>query len=221
MAPAAESVARGGPLVLATVESLDDPDSANRVRVRLPWRKDDGEGVWARVATLDAGDGFGTVFVPNTGQEVLVGFVDGAADHPVVLGSLHNGTQAPPITIDPDKNAIRAIVTPGGHTITLDDDSPKITLETSKGNSVVINDDDSKIVLTHSSDNAVTLSDDGIELNAAKGDIVLKAASGAVKLDAKSIEGKASGPSKLESSATFDLTASGPLGLKGALVKIN
>ncbi len=221
LAPAAESVARGGPLVLATVESLDDPDSANRVRVRLPWRKDDGEGVWARVATLDAGDGFGTVFVPNTGQEVLVGFVDGAADHPVVLGSLHNGTQPPPITIDPDKNAIRAIVTPGGHTITLDDDSPKITLETSNGNSVVINDDDSKIVLTHSSANAVTLSDDGIELNAAKGDIVLKAASGAVKIDAKSIEGKASGPSKLESSATFDLTASGPLGLKGALVKIN
>jgi len=221
LAPPAEPDPRSGPLVLATVESLDDPDSANRVRVRLPWRKDDGEGVWARVATLDAGEGFGTVFVPNTGQEVLVGFVDGAPEHPVVLGSLHNGTQAPPITIDPDNNAIRAIVTPGGHTITLDDDSPKITLETSKGNSMVINDDDSKIVLTHSSDNAVTLSDDGIELNAAKGDIVLKAASGAVKLDSKSIEGKASGPSKIESSATFDLTASGPLGLKGALVKIN
>jgi phage protein D len=221
LAPAAEHTRQPG-LVLAIVESLDDPDSANRVKVRLPWRKDDGGGVWARISTLDAGDGFGTVFVPRTGQEVLVGFVDGAADHPVVLGSLHNGTQAPPITIDPDANAIRTIVTPGGHTITLDDESPLISLTSGNGHSVVVDDSNSKIVLTHKdSSNAVTVSADGIELNASQGDIVLKASGGAVKLDSMTIEGKASGPSKIESSATFDLTASGSLGLKGALVKIN
>ncbi len=222
LAPAAEPGHRAEPLVLATVESLDDPDSANRVKVRLPWRQDNGGGVWARVAALDAGDGFGTVFVPQSGQEVLVGFVDGAGHHPVVLGSLYNGTQQPPLTIDPDANAVRAIVTPGGHTLTLDDDAPAFTLTSGKGNSVALDDSDSKIVLTHKdSGNAVTVSSGGIELNAAQGDIVLKAASGAVKLDSMTIEGKASGPSKIESSATFDLTASGPLGLKGALVKIN
>ena len=220
LVPAPERPTRG--LELGTVESLDDPDSANRVRVRLPWRHDDGDGVWARVASLDAGDGFGTVFIPQTGQEVLVGFVDGAADHPVVLGSLYNGTQAPPITIDPDANAIRTIVTPGGHTVTLDDDAPLVSVTSGKGHSVVVDDSDSKIVLTHKdSSNTVTVSADGIELNAAKGDIVLKASGGAVKLDSMTIEGKANGPSKIESSATFDLTASGPLGLKGALVKIN
>lgn len=208
--------------MLATVESLDDPDSANRVKVRLPWREDSGDGVWARVAALDAGDGFGTVFIPQTGQEVLVGFVDGASQHPVVLGSLYNGKQAPPITIDPGANAIRTIVTPGGHTLTLDDDTPTFTLTSGKGNSVALDDSASSIVLTHKdSGNALTVSADGIELNVAKGDIVLKATAGAVKLDSMTIEGKASGPSKLESSATFDLTASGPLGLKGALVNIN
>ena len=214
--------AKAGALVLATVESLDDPESANRVKVRLPWREDSGDGVWARVAALDAGDGFGTVFVPQTGQEVLVGFVDGASQHPVVLGSLYNGTQAPPITIDPGTNAIRTIVTPGGHALTLDDDTPTFTLTSGKGNSIALDDSASSIVLTHKdSGNALTVSADGIELNVAQGDIVLKAAAGAVKLDSMTIEGKATGPSKIESSATFDLTASGPLGLKGALVNIN
>lgn len=220
--PAVDRRVMSGALSVATVESLDDPESANRVKIRLPWREDNGDGVWARVAALDAGDGFGTVFIPQTGQEVLVGFVDGASQHPVVLGSLYNGKQAPPITVDPGANAIRAIVTPGGHTLTLDDDTPTFTLTSGKGNSVVLDDSASSIVLTHKdSGNALTVSADGIEFNAAQGDIVLKAAAGSIKLDAVKIEGKASGPSKLESSATFDLSASGPLGLKGALVNIN
>ena len=50
---------------------------------------------------------------------------------------------------------------------------------------------------------------------------MLSAASGTVKIDSMTFEGKASAPSKFESSATFDLKASGPLGLKGALVNIN
>ena len=62
----------------------------------------------------DAGDGYGAVFVPDVGQEVLVGFVDGDPATPVVLGSLYNGSQQPPVVVDPDANAVRALVTPGG-----------------------------------------------------------------------------------------------------------
>jgi uncharacterized protein involved in type VI secretion and phage assembly len=210
-------------LTLGVVEALDDPDSANRVKVRLPWRNDSGEGVWARVATADAGDGYGAVIIPNVGQEVVLGYVDGDPSVPVVLGQLFNGKAAPPITIDPDKNAIRTLVTPGGHAISLDDgDDAAVSIVSAKGHSVVIDDANGAVVLTHKdSGNAVTVSSDGIELNAAKGDIVLKAGGGNVTIDAVKFEGKASGPSKLESSATFDLKASGPLGLKGALVNIN
>jgi len=213
----------GGGLVLGVVEALDDPDSANRVKVRLPWRSDSGEGVWARVAAADAGDGYGAVVIPNVGQEVVMGYVDGDPSVPVVLGQLFNGKAAPPVTIDPDKNAVRTFVTPGGHAITLDDgDEAAVTLLSGKGHSVVIDDKNGAVVVTHKdSSNTVTVSSDGIELNASQGDIVLKAASGAVKIDAMTFEGKANGPSKLESSATFDLKASGPLGLKGALVNIN
>ncbi|MGC4174827.1 phage baseplate assembly protein V [Demequina sp.] len=219
--PASGSMQTG--LALGVVEALDDPDSLNRVKVRLPWRQDAGEGVWARVAAADAGDGYGHVVIPNVGQEVLIGFVDGDAAAPVVLGQLFNGKAAAPVTIDPDKNAVRAFVTPGGHTVTLDDgDDAAVSIVSAKGHSVVIDDANSAVTLTHKdSSNELKLSDSGIELTAAKGDLILKASSGTVKIDAMTFEGKASAPSKFEASATFDLKASGPLGLKGALVNIN
>lgn len=210
-----------GGLALGVVEALDDPESLNRVRVRLPWRGADGDGVWARLANADAGDGYGTVLVPDVGQEVLVGFVDGDPAVPVVLGSLHNGAQQPPEVADPDKNAVRAIVTPDGHTLRMED-AVAVTLSSGKENSLVLDDEAGEIVLRHKdSGNAIRLSADGIELTAAQGDITLKSSAGTISLDSLKIEGKASGPSKLESSATFDLKASGSLGLKGGLVTIN
>jgi uncharacterized protein involved in type VI secretion and phage assembly len=204
------------------VASLEDPDGMNRVQVRLPWRGETGDGVWARLATLDAGDGFGTVFVPGVGQEVLVAPLDGDDATLVVLGSLFNGTQAAPVTVD-DENLVRAVVSPEGHRITLEDgDASAVTIETPAGNVLRLAEADSEVTLTHGdSGNAIRLSADGIELTAASGDIVLKASAGKVKLDASGIEGKSSGPAKLESSATFDVKASATLGLKGALVNIN
>jgi uncharacterized protein involved in type VI secretion and phage assembly len=217
-------VAVTGPgLALGVVEALDDPESLNRVRVRLPWRADGGEGVWARLSNLDAGDGYGSVFVPAKGQEVLVGFIDGDPSSPVVLGSLYNGIQKPPVTTDPDKNPVRVVVTPDGHELRFEDgDNAAVTLASAKATKVVLNDKDSELVLMHGdSGNAVRLSADGIELTAAKGDIILTSSAGTVKLDSLKLEAKASGPSKIESSATFDLKASGSLGLKGSLITIN
>jgi phage protein D/phage baseplate assembly protein gpV len=217
------SMTRDRGLALGVVEALDDPESLNRVRVRLPWRADAGDGVWARQANLDAGDGYGAVVVPNVGQEVLVGFVDGDAATPVVLGSLYNGTQQPPVVVDADTNAIRALMTPDGHALHLEDgDSPAAMLLSGKGHSVVLNDKDSEVVIMHAdSGNAIRLSGDGIELTVTQGDIKLSSAAGSITLDSLKLQAKASGPSSIESSATFDLKASGSLGLKGSLVTIN
>ena len=210
-------------LALGVVEALDDPESLNRVRVRFPWRADGGDGVWARLANADAGDGYGAVLVPDVGQEVLVGFVDGDPSVPVVLGSLYNGAQQPPLVVDAEKNAVRALVTPDGHTLRFEDgDSASVALESGKGHSVVLDDKDSALVLTHAdSGNTIRLSADGIELEAAQGDITLTSSAGTITLESLKLEAKASGPSKIESSATFDLKASGSLGLKGSLVTIN
>jgi uncharacterized protein involved in type VI secretion and phage assembly len=212
-----------GPLTVGVVASLEDPDRMHRVQVRLPWRGESGDGVWARLATLDAGDGFGTVFVPNVGQEVLVATVDGDDATLVVLGALFNGAQTPPIAVGDGENLVRAVVSPEGHRITLEDgEASAVTVETPAGNVLRLAEADSEVTLTHGdSGNALRLSADGVELTAATGDIVLEARSGKVRLDATGIEGKSSGPARLESSATFDVEASATLGLKGALVNIN
>jgi phage protein D/phage baseplate assembly protein gpV len=212
----------GGGLTIGVVESLEDPTGMNRVRVRMPWRGDTGSGVWARQATLDAGDGYGTVFLPDVGQEVLVAPLDGDDAVLVVVGALVNGTHSAPVTVD-DTNPVRAIVTPEGHRIVLEDgDASAVTIETPAGNRLRLAEADSSVSLTHGdSGNSLTLSADGIVLDAAQGDIVLSATAGAVTLEAVRIEGSSSGPSKLESSATLDVKASATLGLKGALVNIN
>ncbi|MCE7032255.1 type VI secretion system tip protein VgrG [Lysobacter sp. GX 14042] len=98
---AAVVVADGGPL-------LTDRD--HRVKVQFPWQRGrDGSsrlahpgggdnapgngsaGTWVRVATAWAGDNWGSVMLPRKGQEVLVAFLEGDIDRPVVVGSLYNG----------------------------------------------------------------------------------------------------------------------------------
>lgn len=70
-------------------------DSHGRVRVRFHFQQEQGEGAhdsaWLRVAQRYAGPGVGSQFLPRIGQEVLVGFLDGDIDRPLVLGALYNG----------------------------------------------------------------------------------------------------------------------------------
>ncbi|WP_258010356.1 type VI secretion system Vgr family protein [Stenotrophomonas maltophilia] len=70
-------------------------DSHGRVRVRFHFQQGQGDGAndsaWLRVAQRYAGPGVGSQFLPRIGQEVLVGFLDGDIDRPLVLGTLYNG----------------------------------------------------------------------------------------------------------------------------------
>ena len=83
----------------ATVSDVSDPENQGRVRVRLPWSPDPGGSgyeVWARLATLMAGDGRGSWFIPDVNDEVLVAFEGGSPRRPYVVGALWNGRDAPP-----------------------------------------------------------------------------------------------------------------------------
>src|SRR5699024_10854972 len=51
----------------------------------------DASGTWVRVATPMAGPNWGTNFVPRVGQEVIVSFIEGDIDRPIVTGTLYNG----------------------------------------------------------------------------------------------------------------------------------
>src|SRR5258706_13246875 len=80
---------------LAIVISLDDPDSRNRVQVRLIAFADvdkQDAPLWARVVAPFAGSDRGVFFLPDVEDEVLVGFMNGDAGFPLILGGLWKGT---------------------------------------------------------------------------------------------------------------------------------
>ena len=216
--PAAHPANPAG-LTLAVVESLDDPSGWGRVKVVFPWLGDDVLAVWARLALLDAGSDFGTLFVPEVGQEVVVGFV--GADEPVVLGALWNGQHAPPEQIDPEANDVRSIVTKSGHRLRFDDAGQTVEVASSDGRSVLLDDANQSITLGEAGGSSIVIDSSGITLTAASGNITIKADSGDIDISGIALKGSATAPSKIESSATLDISASATLGLKGALVNIN
>lgn len=82
-------------------------DKHGRVQVVFKWDVDDAKKLdrscWIRVAQPFAGQQFGIQFIPRIGHEVLVEFLDGNPDNPVVVGSLYNGTNLPPYSLPDNK----------------------------------------------------------------------------------------------------------------------
>ena len=74
-------------------------DHLNRVKVQFRWDRqnpgDERASCWVRVSYPNAGQGWGGVNVPRVGQEVIVTFLNGDADRPVITGRLYNEDQAP------------------------------------------------------------------------------------------------------------------------------
>ena len=67
-------------------------DAMGRVRVRFHWQAEDDRGAcWVRVGQALAGQGFGAQFLPRIGQEVLVHFINGDIDRPIIFKALYNG----------------------------------------------------------------------------------------------------------------------------------
>ncbi|MFL6656706.1 MAG: type VI secretion system Vgr family protein, partial [Massilia sp.] len=65
-------------------------DRLGRVRVRFHWQENDA-GCWVRVAQRSAGGGMGSQFLPRIGMEVLVKFIEGNIDRPIIMGAMYNG----------------------------------------------------------------------------------------------------------------------------------
>ncbi|MBV1858106.1 MAG: type VI secretion system tip protein VgrG [Nannocystaceae bacterium] len=82
-------------------------DKHGRIKVRFHWDDEsplDGtSSCWVRVAQSWAGPGWGTLFIPRVGMEVVVEFLDGNPDRPLVTGCVYNSTNTPPYTLPDDK----------------------------------------------------------------------------------------------------------------------
>jgi type VI secretion system secreted protein VgrG len=74
-------------------------DRLNRVKVRFHWDRlnpgDEKASCWVRVSYSNAGEGWGAVHVPRIGQEVIITFLDGDPDRPIITGRIYNGEQTP------------------------------------------------------------------------------------------------------------------------------
>jgi uncharacterized protein involved in type VI secretion and phage assembly len=94
-------------VVTGQVTSVNDPDHQGRVQVSLPYLGGQNQSYWAPMATMAAGNGRGSWFMPVVGDEVLVAFNQNDVAHPYVVGSLWNGQDTPP-SDDPDLRVIRS-----------------------------------------------------------------------------------------------------------------
>lgn len=82
-------------------------DKYGRIKVQFHWdregQNDGNSSCWLRVATPWAGKQWGMIHIPRIGQEVVVDFIDGDVDHPIVVGSVYNSDQMPPYTLPANK----------------------------------------------------------------------------------------------------------------------
>ena len=152
-----------------------------------PSDKHDGL-VWARLATLDAGlaadgkQGRGTLFRPEPGDEVVLGFLNDDPRQPVILGALHNAVNKPPLPVT-QENLQRGIVSKEQLKVVFNDEDRSIRLETPNTNRIILVDEDGAIYIVDEHNNQFTLNADGIQLSSdqdiaitAKGDVTLKGA---------------------------------------------
>lgn len=95
-------------------------DKYGRVKVQFPWDQqgqcDENSSCWIRVAQGWAGKGWGSQFLPRIGHEVIVSFLHGDPDHPIITGAVYNGQQTLPYALPSEqtKSTIKSNSSKGG-----------------------------------------------------------------------------------------------------------
>ncbi|EFN6914883.1 type VI secretion system Vgr family protein [Escherichia ruysiae] len=108
-------------------------DENGRVKISFLWGEQSTSGTdktscWVRVSQVWSGEGFGSQFIPRIGSEVLVSFIQGNPDYPVIVGTLYNGQNKPPFSL-PVNNCKSGFITRSvkngkkgeGHQLVFDD----------------------------------------------------------------------------------------------------
>ncbi|HEY9046128.1 MAG TPA: type VI secretion system tip protein VgrG [Ohtaekwangia sp.] len=196
----------------------EDPDGEDRIMVRLPVVHKNDEGIWCRVASLDAGKERGFFFRPELEDEVIVGFIDDDPRHAVVLGML-NSSKLPAHTKPKDTNHIKGYVSREKMKWMFDDEKKIISIETPGGNKIVISEEDKGMSFIDQNGNKIVMNDQGIKIESIK-DFTLKAAKD-MKAEGLNTEVKASAQMKMKGDASAEFSSGGNTNLKGAIVNIN
>jgi len=178
-------------LQLADVVDNADPLKQGRVKVKFKWPYGNNDPTdWIRSMTPDAGSSStviqnrGFVFVPEKGDQVIVGFEDGNITRPVVMGSVFHGKNGIGGQLD---NNSKTLTTKSGHILTLDDSAGITLMDKTRLNHVSI---DGKNAITVTSDQTITLQTGAVK-------IVMDKELDKITIQAKNIEILASDDFKL------------------------
>lgn len=132
-------------------------DKYGRVKVQFHWdqkgKNDENSSTWIRVAQGWAGKSWGMMFLPRIGQEVVVTFLEGDPDQPLITGAVYNAEQTVPYTLPTDqtKSTIKSNVSKGGggfNELRFEDkkDSEEIFLQAQKDLNAVIRNNETRKV---------------------------------------------------------------------------
>lgn len=218
-------------------------DKYGRVRVQFHWdldgKNDENSSCWIRVAQNWAGRNWGTIITPRVGQEVIVEFLEGDPDCPIVTGCVYNGDAMPPYSL-PSKEAISGIKTnstkggQGYNEWSMDDTkgSEKIVLHGQRDMEAKI-ENDRTTTIVHNDKLSVTTGDQTTKVEAGKSvleamqSIELKVGQNVIKIDQTGITIgglviKLTGQAQTEiKSPMTNLTGTAVLKIQGGLTTIN
>ncbi len=205
-------------IVPAIVTNTDDPKDWGRIKVKYPWMTDDAESDWARVISPGAGPEAGFYLIPEVEDEVMVAFEQGDFDHPYILGGVWNGKhKIPPPGAGAslgEKPLVRSWHSIKGHQITMyDNGDNKIEITTAGGHTVTLDDAEKKIEIKSSGGATITMDDNTKKVSLGSGGDVETKSTANTTIKGVNV--------KIEASGKIDLTASGPVTIKGSMINLN
>lgn len=230
------------------VKDLKDPDKLNRIQVSLI--DEELDLPFADIMVKSANKESEHIFVPSVNDEVIVGFIDGKINDPIILGSVFNSKTQPSIKIDAATNEIIFISFPMGLSINMNskDNSQNLTIKTKKGHIVSLDDGSNEVLeiknksgdtsfkidfkggeITVAAKNKITFSagQDSLTIEANKGVNVassggkLQANVNEIALTAKSnCNIKANAQFVAQGSSTAEIKSSGQAAIKGSMTKV-
>ena len=154
----------------ATVKKIDsDPDNEYRILVEVALFNDNDTGLWVRLSNFYSTNGQGAFFLPEVGDEVILGFLNQDPRYPVILGSLYSQKNKPYSEFTPnEKNSLKGIVTKSELRIMFDDEQKTLTLITPDKNTLMLDDKNKQIEVKDENGNSMTMSSSGIAIKSSK-----------------------------------------------------
>lgn len=203
------------------IKISDDPKEMARVQVSVPLIFGVGaKPVWARVTSFSAGKERGAFFMPNVGDEVLVGFIGANNQNPVIFGKFFSQERESPITPADENNYIKGFYSDKKMKLEFDDEKPSISLTTPGGANITLDDDAGSLSLNDQNGNSLTLDSGGITVKCS-GNYSLTASTGSISESAQSLDFSADMAFSASGNSGAELTSSAITTVKGSMVQIN